>query len=131
MSSVYDALFEAFDNLTRTDQNFRDRRYIPNLTGGSARFDNWNQAEQGILDERPDIRLKLPPKFAALIDHLRKGDDDAARWIAFALLGLSQESVSKIEDNIDCLRANALPDGRPLRFTFKDGDLAISLKGIK
>lgn len=30
--SAYDALFEALDELTRTDQNFRDRRYTPNLS---------------------------------------------------------------------------------------------------
>jgi hypothetical protein len=30
-TSVYDALFEAFDQLTRTDQKFRDAEYIPHL----------------------------------------------------------------------------------------------------
>jgi len=30
--SVYDALFEAFDQLTRTDQKFRDGKYIPHLS---------------------------------------------------------------------------------------------------
>lgn len=97
------------------------------LAGASERFDQWYQAEEGTRNDRPDIRLKLPPKFAAVIDELRNRDDDASRWIAFALLGLSRESVSKIEENIEQLRGRARSDGGIIRATFKDGDLAVSL----
>ena len=97
------------------------------LTGGSERFDEWFQAEQGVRKERPDIRLKLPPRFAAIIDELRRRDDDGARWIAFALLGLSQDAVSSIEADLDNLRKRAKPDGRMLRITINDGDLVVSV----
>lgn len=97
------------------------------LSGGSERFDEWFQAEQGVRDERPDIRLKLPPKFSAIIDELRRRDDDGARWIAFALLGLSQDAVSKIEGGLDDLRKRARPDGRLLRITFNDSGLVVSI----
>ncbi len=97
------------------------------LSGGSERFDEWFQAEQGVRDERPDIRLKLPPKFSAIIDELRRRDDDGARWIAFALLGLSQDAVSRIEGDLDNLRKQARPDGRLLRVTFNDGGLVVSI----
>jgi hypothetical protein len=97
------------------------------LSGGSERFDEWFQAEQGVRDKRPDIRLKLPPKFSAIIDELRRRDDDGARWIAFALLGLSQDAVSHIEADLDNLRSKARPDGRLLRVTINDGALVVSV----
>jgi hypothetical protein len=97
------------------------------LSGGSERFDEWFQAKQGVRDERPDIRLKLPPKFSEIIAELRRRDDDGARWIAFALLGLSQNTESQIEANLDNLRSKARPDGRLLRVTINDGGLVVSV----
>ena len=97
------------------------------LSGGSERFDEWFKAEEGISEERPDIRLKLPPKFLALIEELRRRDDDGARWIAFALLGLSQEAVSRIENDLGILREHAKPDGRIRRMTINDDGLVVSV----
>ena len=97
------------------------------LSGGSVRFDEWFQAEQGLREEKPDIRLKLPVKFSAVIDELRRRDDDGARWIAFALLGLSQVAVSSIEDALESLGKQAKADGRLLRTTIHDGELVVSV----
>jgi hypothetical protein len=97
------------------------------LSGGSERFDEWFKAEEGSGEERPDIRLKLPPKFLALIEELRRRDDDGARWIAFALLGLSQETVSRIENDLGILREQAKPDWRIRRITINDDGLVVSV----
>lgn len=97
------------------------------LSGGSERFDEWFQAEQGVREERPDIRLKLPSKFLAIIEELRQRDDNGARWVAFALLGLSQDTVSRIENDIDNVRRHARADGRLLRVTINDGTVACSI----
>lgn len=97
------------------------------LSGGSERFDEWFQAEQGVRNERPDIQLKLPPKFLAIINELRQRNDDNARWITFAMLDLSQDAVSRVEDNIDNLRKQARPDGRLLRLTFNDGGIVVTV----
>jgi hypothetical protein len=97
------------------------------LDGGSARFDAWYQAEEDSRVKKPEIKLELPPRFSAIIDGLRRGTDDGARWIAFALLGLSPDAVGRIEADLEKLRATAPPPGKFLRMTFKDGDLAVSL----
>jgi hypothetical protein len=100
---------------------------ILHLTGGSERFDEWIQAEQGVRKDRTDIRLKLPPRFASIIDELRRFDDDGARWISFALLGLSHNAVSRIEANLDNLRKQVRSNGHLLRLTVNDGGVAVSI----
>jgi len=97
------------------------------LSGGSERFDQWFQAEQGMEVERPVIQLKLPSNFAAIIQELRCRDDDGARWIAFALLGMSQEGVKRCEQDLEGVRRLAKQYGRVPRVTFKDGDFVISI----
>jgi hypothetical protein len=58
---------------------------------------------------------------------LRQRDDYSARWIAFALLGLSQESVNRLEEKFGSLKTTTLSSKRFLRDTFQEGDLVISL----
>jgi hypothetical protein len=97
------------------------------FTGGGDRFDLWFQAEAGIPIERPKIHLNLPNRFAAIIDELRRRDEDSARWIAFALLGLSQETVASIDADLEMLRNRATRDGRVVRVTLRDGDVVVSV----
>jgi hypothetical protein len=82
-ASLYDALFEAFDQLTRTDKRFRDREYIPNLS-------KWTETKVR------DCLLRLFPAdnvFTSLIypdpDH-PGGEaelDSAVLWSPFLILG--------------------------------------------
>ena len=97
------------------------------LTGGSEKFDDWFQAEAGIIDNVPDIRPDLPPNFLGIITALRQRDDDGARWIVFALLGLSQQAVHHIEKDIARLRLTEFPKGKIGRITHRDGDVVISI----
>lgn len=97
------------------------------LGGGSERFDAWFDVEHSGRGKKPDIRLDLPPRFAAVIEALRGGTDDGARWIAFALLGLSQPAIDKIEADLQKLREIAPPAGKYSRVTFKDGELVVSV----
>lgn len=97
------------------------------LADGSERFDQWYQAELEGRKERPEIQLKLPPKFAMLLDELRRRDEHGARWIAFALLGLSEKAVSQVEADLDNLRNKARPDGQLVRLTINDGELVVSV----
>lgn len=99
------------------------------FTGGSERFDEWYQVEQGLKKERPEIKLNIPPSFAGVIQELRKGDDDGSRWIAFALLGLSDEGVERFVHGLEELRKQAVSGGRIGRVTFKEGDLVVSVIG--
>jgi hypothetical protein len=94
---------------------------------GSEKFDQWFQSERSQILEKPDIRLLLPPRFSALIEELRRRDDDGARWIAFSLLGLSRDTVESIETELLNLRVMAKPDRRMVRLTVKEGDLVVSV----
>lgn len=98
------------------------------LTGGSARFDEWNQAnEKGILEDAPSIGLNLPEEFMGIIQELRKRGEDSARWISFALLGLSNDGFARFVEDLSKLREEAKADRRVRRVTFKDGDLTVSI----
>ena len=99
------------------------------FTGGSERFDEWYQVEQGLKKERSEIKLDLPPSFAEVIYELRKRDDDGARWIAFALLGLSNDGVERFVHGLEELRKHAVSGGRIGRVTFKEDDLVVSVIG--
>lgn len=96
------------------------------LSGDSERFDEWDQANRDARKSPLKIELKLPPQFLEMINELRLRDDDEARWIAFALLGLSQDTVEKIENDLGLLRKEARSDGRFLRITLKEQDLVVS-----
>jgi len=82
-ASVYDALFEAFDQLTRTDPKFRDVKYIPHLS-------KWVETEVSIC-----LKRIFPPDntFTSLTypDPDKAGGeaelDTAVFWSPFLLLG--------------------------------------------
>jgi hypothetical protein len=97
------------------------------ITGGSERFDDWFEAEIGRKEQHPDIRLDVPPRVLGLLDALRRRTDDAARWIAFALLDLSPKAIARIDEGLEYVTRNARADSRIMRSTFTDGDLVISL----
>jgi SEC-C motif len=97
------------------------------ISGGSERFDEWHEAELGRREKHPEIKLDFPPKLTELLHELRRREDEASRWIAFALLDLSPGAVSGMERDLERLRNNVRPDGRVLRVTFKDKDLVVTL----
>jgi hypothetical protein len=102
----------------------------PNLfmiSGGSERFDEWNEAELGRRERHPDIKLDFPPRLTEVLSELRRREDDASRWIAFALLDLSPGAVSQLEKDLVEVRQHAQPGTRLPRATLKDGDVAVSI----
>jgi hypothetical protein len=97
------------------------------LSGGSDRFDAWYLSTHEGGPSHPPIQLNLPPNFLAVIKELRRRDDYAARWIAFALLGLSDGLIERIEKGLEQLRRTAIPDNRFKRVTFQENDLVVTL----
>ncbi len=97
--------------------------------GGSERFDEWYQAQSGLIEKAPDIRLDVPPLFLEILLELRRLNDDGARWIAFALLGLSNAAVSGLVEAVENVKKNRVGDGRVGRATFVEGDLVVSILG--
>ncbi len=99
------------------------------FTGGSEKFDEWYQVEKGLDKERPKIKLHLPPICAEVIQELRNRDDSDSRWIAFALLGLSNDGADHFANAVELLRTSAVGGGRIGRVTLKEDDLVVSVIG--
>jgi SEC-C motif len=97
------------------------------ISGGSERFDEWHEAELGRREKYPDIKLDFPPRLTEVLRELRLRQDDASRWIAFALLDLSPGAVSQLEKDLAEVRRHAEPGTRLPRATLKDGNVAVSI----
>jgi SEC-C motif len=97
------------------------------IIGGSERFDEWHEAELGRREKNPDIKLDFPPGLTEVLRELRLREDDASRWIAFALLDLSPGAVSQLEKDLAEVRRHAEPGTRLPRAILKDGDVAVSI----
>jgi len=97
------------------------------FAGCSSRFDDWYQFEQGEKENYAEIKLDVPPVFSELLEELRRLNEDGARWITFALLGLSDEGIFNLVEAIKQLREQALEYGKVGRITFQDGGLVISV----
>lgn len=97
------------------------------LDGGSARFDEWFQAEESGDATRPEVKLELPPRVTELLAGLRLRADNGSRWIAFAVLGLSSDGIGQLEANLAKLRNSAPIAGKFSRMTFRDSDVVVSL----
>src|SRR5207248_257425 len=95
------------------------------------RFDEWHEAEIGRREKHPTIQLDFPPGLTAVLNALRQRADDAARWIAFALLDLSPGAVSQMERDLEEVRKNARPDGRTVRTTFQDGNVVVTIMAAR
>lgn len=108
-----------------TDDGKRPNLFM--ISGGSERFDEWHEAELGRRETHPDIKLDFPPRLTEVLSELRRREDDASRWIAFALLDLSPGAVSQLEKDLGEVRQHAQPGTRLPRATLKDGDVAVSI----
>jgi hypothetical protein len=111
------------------DRGGQEGRRRLSFLGCSERIDEWYQAEHGLKKERPEIKLELPPVFAEVINELRNRGDDGARWIAFALLGLSNEGVERFAGGLEELRKQAVRGGKIVRTTFKEDETVVSVMG--
>jgi len=98
-----------------------------NLGPWSNEFDDWMKYKRGHISEPPSIRLKVPDEIQEILEELRKNDiDDAAKWIAFALLDMSDKSLAIISKAIQELRKAELTSGKFRRLVVQDQDTVIS-----
>jgi hypothetical protein len=67
------------------------------LTGWQHRFDQYFEYLRGMRASAPDIRLKVPPIIRDTLGELRKrAKDEAARWIAFSVLDLTDGQLADV-----------------------------------
>lgn len=98
------------------------------LIGWQLQFDQWMEYKRGERKTPPSIKLKVPDEIEkVLLELRRRSDDDGARWIAFALLSMSDSSLGSLAEMIREVRIATLTPGMLRRVVFQDGDTVISI----
>jgi hypothetical protein len=100
------------------------------FSGYSNQFDELMAYERGEFPTKPNIALNLPPGAIQLFETLKGYDDDGARWIAFALLALSDKLLNKVTQFLLNIELDSLPNGYRT-MTFVENDTVVVLVGTK
>ncbi len=97
------------------------------LVGFSAQFDDWYSYKRGDLSTPPKIGLEIPVEIKDILSELRKRDDDGARWIAFALLDLSDRMLNVIAKGFADLKTARFTQGMFRTLVYTEDDIVISI----
>lgn len=98
------------------------------ISGGEERFGPFFTAEWygfQLPDKVP--KLDIPSEVAKILEELRSRPDDGARFIAFALLGLSDGTLQRIDRNLSVIREGPKPTRQIYRTTFAEGQIVVNL----
>ncbi len=98
-----------------------------NLLGWSEQFDTWMQYKRGEISTNPSIELNVPNEIREILTEVRKSDHNSARWIAFALLDMSDNGLGAIAKGFGEIRIAQLTPGKFRRLVVKDEDTVISI----
>ena len=115
-----------FDNMS-TDQNV-DTLY---LSGYSTQYDELMAYERGEYPDKPILTIKLPEHVDNLFNTLRYYDDDAARWIAFALLALDDKFLNNVTQLLINIDLAGITHGGYRTMTYFEQDTVISIVGTR
>ena len=96
------------------------------LSGFSERFDDWMMYRRGDLKQEPVIKLQLPDEILSVLKELRRHDDNA-RWVAFALLDMSDNILGAIAQALRELKTAQLTPGMFRRLVYQYGDTVLSI----
>ena len=97
------------------------------LSGYSQQFDDWAGFQRGDRSNPPNISLEIPGEIKDVLTELRERDDYAARWIAFALLDLSDRMLAVIAKGFADLKTTQFTPGMFRTLAFTEGDTVISI----
>ncbi len=96
--------------------------------GGDEGFEPFYMAEwNGELPPSVTVGLKVPPAIQSVLSELRNRTDDGARWVAFALLGLSLAALRRLASALEDMKSNLAEGQRILRCTMREGDVVINV----
>ncbi|WP_417436604.1 YecA family protein [Idiomarina abyssalis] len=115
------------DNLTFGEEQDFTTMYFSNY---SDQFDELMAFERGEYPTKPNIKLNLLPDTTQLFETLKDYDSDSARWIAFALLALSDSLLNKITQALLNIGLDSLNSGFRT-MTFVENDTVVVLVGTK
>jgi len=98
------------------------------FNGGDEGFEPFYMAEwNGEPPPSATVGLKVPPPIQSVLSELRNRTDDGARWVAFALLGLSHAALSRLASALQDMKVNEAQGQRILRTTMREGDVVINV----
>lgn len=109
---LFDAYLETRLRPERLWDREEQRPDAVTLLGWSEPFDRLFMYRRGEIADAPDIRLAVPEEVSEVLAELRRRDEDDARWIAFALLGLSDQNLGAVAEAFRRMRANPPLPGR-------------------
>ena len=96
--------------------------------GGEDRFEKIYFAEwEGEPLINHEVGLKLPEQVRGVFDELRSREDDGARWIAFALLGLNDAALDRLNGALRDVRKIPIEGRRIQRITAREGDIVLNV----
>lgn len=98
------------------------------FNGGDEGFEPFYMAEwNGEPSPSATVGLKVPPPIQSVLSELRNRTDDGARWIAFALLGLSHVALGRLASALEDMKEQQAQGQRILRSTMREGDVVINV----
>lgn len=98
------------------------------FNGGDEAFEPFYAAEWcGESPPSSVVELKVPPEIQAILEELRNRTDEGARWIAFALLGLSHTALARLAAAVNELQRTPAQGQRMLRTTMHEDDVVINV----
>ena len=98
------------------------------FAGGEERFDKVYTSEwYSEVSPSENIGVKIPTSIQSILTELRVSNEDSARWIAFSLLGLSDQTLQAIGNTAEELRRADCHPGKTIRRTAKDGDVVVNM----
>jgi hypothetical protein len=98
------------------------------FNGGDEGFEPFYMAEwNGEPPPSATVGLKVPPPIQSVLTELRNRPDDGARWVAFALLGLSHDALGRLASALEDMKANMAQGQRILRTTMREDDVVINV----
>ena len=98
------------------------------LIGGDEAFDPFYLAEwNGETPPSSVAELKVPPEIRSVLGALRNLSDDGARWIGFALLGLSHAALERLAAALKKAQIIPAKNQRILRITMREDDVVINV----
>jgi hypothetical protein len=98
------------------------------FSDGDEDFEPFYMAEwNGEPPPSVTVGLKVPPPIQSVLSELRNRADDGARWVAFALLGLSHAALERLVSALEDMKSNLAQGQRILRITMHEGDVVINV----
>ena len=104
-----------------------ERKFIA-FHGGEERFEPFYVAEwYGTATPSEPVGLSVPEEVQRALNELRNRTDYGARWIAFALLGLNNSTLTKLASALRELGSRQAVGQRTLRITVREGSVVVNV----